>query len=199
MLNLDEQFFHLKTLVMKSITFCRKEYVPWQHLMHVMVFLFLNTVLFYPSQAQSPASSPPVYFSSHLPAPVFLRLNEIDRRAARHFCDHFPNALYPKWFRENKYYVVRFSSAHGGTKVYYLPNGNFDFFMSDYTAEDLDKGLKQKIQKTFPGYDIDCVKEVSDFEKTGYYIKIKSPFRIKTLHCLEGKMEVTEDLLNGSL
>jgi len=54
------------------------------------------------------------------------------------------------------------------------------------------------IGRRFPDYRIDVVTEITDGEKTIYLVKLVNASCIRTLSVCDGKMEIIEDLTNGS-
>src|SRR5580765_7324378 len=68
---------------------------------------------------------------------AFLRLNEVNNRASRHFLNHFSQATSVRWVRDKNFYIAGFETANTRSRVYYRNNGNFAFCLKNYLADGL--------------------------------------------------------------
>ena len=173
-----------------------RDRVPWRFI----AFLFFS----FATIAYATNSFSQNYYSGNRTYPTtnhgkYLLLNEVNRHAARHFRDNFSTDGTENWLRDQHYLVASFSHAEVNQKVYYTDKGAFKCVEKTYAEGNLSRELKSTIHKKFEGYYIKAVIEISDLEKSIYFIKIVSPNYIKTLKYQEGKLEVTENFINGGV
>jgi hypothetical protein len=181
---------------MKPLNFRNNDCVPWMIRISPLFFLLLFMSENSSSQGYPSANR---FYANNVEPVTYLRLNEVNWHASRHFRDHFLSNGHEKWIRENGLYIASFNDAKSINKVYYNSQGFFEYAAKYYGADGLNKELKSAILKKFDGYYIKTVTETSDLEKEIFYIKIVSPSNIKTLQCLDGNIEVTEDYINGGI
>ncbi|HXB43000.1 MAG TPA: hypothetical protein VNV85_03050 [Puia sp.] len=182
---------------MKHNSFSSKDRVPWlKYVLLLFVLLFLSVAERVFSQDYIPSNR----FQVNSPLPLtYLRLNEVNRNASRHFRDHFLSNGREKWIKEDGFYIAIFSDPILLNKAYYNVHGAFQFCMKSYGGDGLNEQVKATVFKKFKGFQIITVMEISNLENVVYYIKIVSPTKIKTLKCYDGMIEVTEDYINGGL
>jgi hypothetical protein len=125
---------------------------------------------------------------------VYLRMNEVNAHAARHFLTNFSPSTPVKWIREDHYYVASFGTGNSTVRAYYKNNVNFDYCIKHYLADDLDRDLRSAVLNKFPGCKIMIVTELTNLEKQAFFINIKDGAYIKTLRCTDEGMEVTEKI-----
>lgn len=183
---------------MKPITFLQSDRVPWKvHFFSVFALLLSLSIA---EQAYCQEYLSLNRYSVNNGTPVaYLRLNEVNRDASRHFRDHFFKDGHEKWIRDNGFYIANFHDASVRSKVYYNRQGVFECYVKSYEADILNKELKTAILAQFQGYYIMTVMEISNLENEIYFIKIVTAANIKTLKCLDGKIEITEDYINGGI
>jgi hypothetical protein len=126
-----------------------------------------------------------------------LRLNEVNSHAARHFLSNFSPSTVVKWFREEQHYIASFKEGDSTDRAYYKSNGNFDFCIKYYRADDLDAHLKSAVLEKFPGCEILTITELTDLQKTDLFIKIKDGAYIRTLSCSDEGIVITENIKDG--
>lgn len=127
----------------------------------------------------------------------YLRLNEINASAARHFLINFETASDVRWTSDDRYYIANFTEGHTSAKAYYKSNGNFAFCFKYYQADALEEALKSAIIKKFPDGKITVVTEINTGEARAYYINIIDGGTIKTLLCNDNGIEITETIQNA--
>jgi hypothetical protein len=153
----------------------------------------------YMSNAQNPQALPVAYspggdgsgVTSNVP------LNEINIRAFRHFRKRWPAVEAEVWLKEDRGYIVTFKEDSLHCQAHFDERGGFLYSLRYYAGDHISNDLSGLIQRTFPGYGIDVVTEITDGMKTFYLVKIGNPSAVKTLSVSEGKVEVFEDLVNG--
>jgi hypothetical protein len=131
--------------------------------------------------------------------PAFLRLNEVNSHAARHFLSHFSQATSVKWTRSDNYYIAIFESDHSRSRVVYSNNGNFAFCIKYYLADGLNPDVKSNIIKKFPGCQIRTVTELTGQDKKYFIVNIKSGVYLKTLSCTDEGIEITENITDAGI
>lgn len=129
---------------------------------------------------------------------TYLRLNEVDIHAARHFMKQFSNVTDAKWLRIDGGYLVRFTNEGNRNDAFYDNRGRFIQSSSYFRENDSPAEIKELINKTFPGYTIMVTTKISVGSKTYYRLHISNPNFIKTLEVINAKIYVREDQLNGA-
>ncbi len=130
---------------------------------------------------------------------AFLRLNEVNSHATRHFFNHFSQATGVKWTRDDYYYIASFNADHSKARVYYKYNGNFAFCIKNYLVDELKPELKSAIFKKFPGCQIRLVTELTGQDKQAFYVNIKYGDYLKTLCCNDEGIEITENIMDAGI
>jgi hypothetical protein len=138
---------------------------------------------------ESPAKGGPVI--SNVP------LNEINIHAFRQFRKMFPRITDESWFKNNDGYIVSFVQKSVRNQVHFNPKGAFQYTVRYYEEKDLPAELLKAMKKKYPDYRINVVTEIMNGERTLYLVKIENHFSVKTISVVDGKMEITEDLVNG--
>jgi hypothetical protein len=181
---------------MKPFNFRSREYVPWMGyplaLFSILVFSFQSNLF---SQKYNSPGSVRVNNTN----PVYLRMNEVNSKASRHFRDHFLIDRTEKWTREHDSYIASFNESNITTKVYYDLKGSFEYQVRYYGAYSLDNDIKFALQRKFEGYEIKSVVEINNLEKRVYFVKIANSVNIKTVKFSDGRMEVLESFINGGI
>jgi hypothetical protein len=129
----------------------------------------------------------------------YLRMNEVNSHAARHFLTNFSEANLVGWIKEPDLYVVRFTVGYSTAKAYYDDNGNFICCLKHCLSEELSSNLKSAIFNQFPECKILIVNELTNLEKQAYFINIKCGEYIKTLCCNDEGIKVTENFKDAGL
>jgi hypothetical protein len=137
--------------------------------------------------------------SAYQPGFAYLRMNEVNSHAARHFLTHFSQATGVKWSRDDHYLIASFNSGGATARSYYKNNGNFAFCVKNYSVDALNGDLKSVIFKKFPGCKIILVTELTNQDKQAFYINIKCSGYIKTLCCNDEGIEVTENIIDAGI
>ena len=132
--------------------------------------------------------------------PAYLRMNEVNSRAARHFLSHFSLATRVNWSRDDHYYIASFNDDNSRTRVYYKSNGNFVLCLKYYPGDALNGVLKSAILKKFPGCQIMVITELTDdLYKQALFVNIKYGLNVETLRCDDEGIEVTENIKNAGI
>ncbi len=128
-----------------------------------------------------------------------LMLNEVNASAERHLLKHFSPTVEVSWYLEKNGLVALYNEGDKSARVYYKLNGNFEGCTKYYTSEDLDKGRKSVLLRRFPGCKIMVVTEITNLEKQELFVKIKDGNYIRTVHFSDEGIEITENILDGSI
>lgn len=131
------------------------------------------------------------------PVVANVPLNEINVRAYRFFHKEWSAISEEVWYRTDKEFIVSFSTNSHRKRAFFNLRGIFLYSLEYYAGNDLAADLAVLIQNKYPGYQIKVVTEVSNLERTTYFINIENSSSIKTLSVVNGKMEVYEELING--
>jgi hypothetical protein len=124
-------------------------------------------------------------------------LNEINIRAFRQFGKMFPRISEENWFKNKDGYIVSFVQDLVRNQVQFNPKGAFQYTIRYYEEKDMSAELSRAIKRRFPDYRINVITEIMNGEKTLYLVKIENHLSVKTVSVVDGKMEITEDLVNG--
>jgi hypothetical protein len=124
-------------------------------------------------------------------------LNEINIHAFRHFRRLFPSVSGESWVKSADGYIVSFMENALRHQAHFDRRGAFLYSLNYYAGKDVPGDLGGSIKKKYPDYGIIVVTEITDGEKTFYFVKIENSSSVKTLSVCDGKMEVTEELVNG--
>ena len=138
--------------------------------------------------------------SHESPPPVsqsYLRINEVNAKAARHFANHFASDGTEKWAIIDGFYIASFSQGNVKTEVFYNSRGGFAYTVKSYPADLLLVDIKLAILRKFQDHIIDVITEISNLSEKLYYIRIKNSSNIKMLKIVGNEMEITEDFANG--
>lgn len=128
-----------------------------------------------------------------------LMLNEVNASAERHLLKHFSPTAEVSWYLEKNGLVALYNEGEISSRVYYKLNGNFEGCTKYYTSQDLDKGRKSVLLRRFPGCKIMVVTEITNLEKQELFVKIKDGNYIRTVHFSDDGVEITENMLDGSI
>jgi hypothetical protein len=128
-----------------------------------------------------------------------LLLNEINSSAARHLLKNFSPTTEVSWYQEKNGYVAVYDEGNKSDRVYYKLNGNFEGCTKYYLADGLDGDKKSSLLNKFPGCKIMIVTEITNLEKRELFVKIKDGSYIRTVHFSGDGIEVTENILDGSI
>jgi hypothetical protein len=128
-----------------------------------------------------------------------LLLNEVNSSAARHLLKYFSPKTEVSWYQEKNGYVAVYDEGSKSDRVYYKLNGNFEGCTKYYQADALDGDMKSTLLNKFPGCKIMIVTEITNLEKQELFIKIKDGSYIRTVHFSGEGIEVTENILDGSI
>ncbi|HZE84188.1 MAG TPA: hypothetical protein VE035_07750, partial [Puia sp.] len=117
--------------------------------------------------------------------------------AYRHFQKLFPTVSGEYWLKTSEGYIVSFALNSFLQRAHFNLRGNFLCSEKCYGEKDLLPDTWMEIKTKYPDYRIDVVTEITNGVRTFYLLKIESYFSVKTISFIDGKMEVTEDLVNG--
>lgn len=124
-------------------------------------------------------------------------LNEINIHAFRHFHRRFPAVSGESWVKSADGYIVSFMEDAFRHQAHFDSKGAFLYTVTYYTGKNLSRDCMGSVNKKFPDYAIGVVTEISNGEKTFYFVRIANKSFAKTLSIIDGKIEVVEDLING--
>ena len=128
-----------------------------------------------------------------------LLLNEVNASAERHFLKNFSSTADVVWYQEKNGFVALYSEGDKTARVYYKLNGNFESCTKNYPGDALDIDRKSILSKKFPGCKIIIVTEITNLEKEELFVRIKDGTYIRTVHFSDEGMEITENILDGSI
>jgi hypothetical protein len=138
-------------------------------------------------------SDPGNNFSSNVP------INELSPAAYRRFHRRFrevPTGEY--WFKYAQGYQVSFTLDEHHEFAYFDHNGIFLYSLKYYNGKDFPRDMEWVVKRKFPDYKIDVVTEVNDGQRTFYMLQILNPEKIKVLTFVDGRIDVVNELSNGS-
>jgi hypothetical protein len=138
-------------------------------------------------------SDPGNNFFSNVP------INELSPAAYRRFHRRFrevPTGEY--WFKYDQGYQVSFTLDQHREFAYFDHSGMFLYTLKYYDGKDLPRDMEWVVKQKFPDYKIDVVTEVNDGQKTFFMLQIISPDKIKELTFVDGRIDVINELHNGS-
>jgi hypothetical protein len=138
-------------------------------------------------------SDPGNNFSSNVP------INELSPAAYRRFHRRFrevPTGEY--WFKYTEGYQVSFTLDQHRAFAYFDHSGMFLYSLKYFDGKDLPRDMEWAVKRRFPDYKIDVVTEVYDGQKTFYMLQILNPDKIKVLTFVDGRIDVVNELHNGS-
>lgn len=125
-------------------------------------------------------------------------LNEINIHAYRHFHRLFPSGTTGEyWFKSAEGYQVSFILETERHQAYFDRRGAFLYSLKYYAGIKMPRVAAEIVRRSYPGYQIDVVTEITDGEKTFYLVKIINPTSVKTLSVCDGKTELLDELVNG--
>jgi len=126
-------------------------------------------------------------------------LNEINIHAFRHFRKRWPAVTGESWIKGQDGYTVSFTENSLRCQARFDARGGFLYSLRYYCGATISGDLAGLIQRTYPGYIIDVVTEITNGEKVLYLVKVENSSSVKTLSVSEGKVEVFEELINGGV
>jgi hypothetical protein len=138
-------------------------------------------------------SDPGNNFFSNVP------INELSPAAYRRFHRRFrevPTGEY--WFKYAQGYQVSFTRDEHHEFAYFDHSGIFLYSLKYYSGKDFPRDMEWVVKRKFPDYKIDVVTEVNDGQKTFYMLQIMNPEKIKVLTFVDGRIDVINELSNGS-
>jgi hypothetical protein len=138
-------------------------------------------------------SDPGNNFFSNVP------INELSPAAYRRFHRRFrdiPTGEY--WFKYDQGYQVSFTLDRHREFAYFDHSGMFLYTLKYYEGKDLPRDMEWVVKRKFPDYKIDVVTEVNDGQKTFFMLQIISPDKIKELTFVDGRIDIINELHNGS-
>jgi len=126
-----------------------------------------------------------------------IPLNEINIHAYRHFHKRWPMVATEVWNKTGEGYMVSFMEQGIRNRAFFDFRGSFLCAMKYYSGVNVPKELTSAVKKKYPDYLIRVVTEITDGNKTCYFLKIENSRSVKTLSFNDGKLEVNEDVTNG--
>jgi hypothetical protein len=131
-------------------------------------------------------------FTSNVP------INEISIHAYRHFRKNFPGSLDETWTKTAERLSVSFHMAGSRVQALYDVKGEFLFSLTYCSSgSQMDREIKQRVARFFPGYSTSVAVEVSDGNKTFQIVTIHNRQWVKTIQILDGEIKITDVLVNG--
>jgi hypothetical protein len=127
-------------------------------------------------------------------------LNEINSRACRHFQRLFRSVTGTQyWIKSPEGYQVDFTMADGHQRqAYFNLKGIYRYSVKFYAGKEIPREQGDLIRYHFAGYQINVVTEITDGEKVVYLVRIFNPSSVKNVSICEGKIDVLEEMTNGS-
>jgi hypothetical protein len=126
-------------------------------------------------------------------------LNEINIHAFRHFHRRYPAVSGESWVKSADGYIVSFMEDASRHQAHFDSRGAFLYTVKYYTGKELSRDCISSVKKKFPDYAVGVVTEISNGEKTFYFVRIANNSFVKTLSIVDGKIEVVEELINGGV
>ncbi|HEY4062730.1 MAG TPA: hypothetical protein VGM30_12565 [Puia sp.] len=126
-------------------------------------------------------------------------LNEINIHAFRHFHRRWPTVAGESWVKSEDGYIVNFIADALHQQAHFDRRGAFLYALKSYSGSKIARDLEGIVKKKYRDYMITVVTEITDGEKTFYLVKIENSADVKTLSVCDGKIEVTEELINGGV
>ena len=126
-----------------------------------------------------------------------LPLNEINIHAYRYLHKNWPSAVNEMWSRTGKGFAVYFMEQGIRNRVFFNSKGGFLSAMKYYAAANLNADLAGMVKKRYPDFVVQVVTEVTDGNRTCYFIRIGNGHTLRTLSFNDGKLEIYEELVNA--
>jgi hypothetical protein len=127
-----------------------------------------------------------------------VRMNEINPQAFRHFKKNYPEVSNEYWYKSSTGFVVKYIDKNIVSQAFYDHRGAFVYGIKYCEEKDLDKEMKLRINKEFPGYIIDVASEVVSNENIIYLLSLKNKMTVKNIIITETELKVIEDILYAS-
>lgn len=131
------------------------------------------------------------------PVTANVPLNEVSIHAYRYFHKEWPEITSEAWYKTDKEFIVVFTNHSHLERAFFSLKGVFICSLEYYAGKDMAPEMAEAIQSKYPGYQIKVVTEVAANDKTAYYITLENSSMIKTLSIVNGKMEITGEMVNG--
>jgi hypothetical protein len=127
-------------------------------------------------------------------------LNELNSRACRRFHRLFHAVTGTEyWIKSTEGYQVDFTLADGHQRqAFFDPKGVYRYSLKFYAGKEMPREQGDLIRSRFAGYQINVVTEITDGEKIVYLVRIVDPSSVKNISLCEGKIDVLEEMTNGS-
>lgn len=126
--------------------------------------------------------------------PENTRLNDIPTQAYRHFAKHYQQANEAAWSRVSSGYRVQFRQNGVTSQVSYDEKGTFQQAIRYLEPGQVDIDLVKRIQKAFPGYQLDIVSEINNECRIVFLITLKNQYTMKSVLLREGAFYLIDDL-----
>jgi len=108
----------------------------------------------------------------------YMRLNEVNMQAARHFKKKFSQADDEKWTKLNTGYLATYFEHSVATLVYYDTRGKFLYGVKHFNETTVPADLRQMIRRQFEGYTIIGMNEIIT-EDNSYYLPYIERYRLQ--------------------
>ena len=131
------------------------------------------------------------------PITANLPLNEVSIRAYRYFHREWPAVAGETWYKTDGQLMVTFLSHEHRMKAFFNLKGAFLYSLEYYAGKDISADIGAMIRNKYPDSQIKVVTEVSNMDKTAFYVTIENSATVRTLSIVNGKMEVVGELING--
>ncbi len=185
---------HVKSIIMKNTPVT---------LVAVVICLLLTSTILTPARASAIpfgifSDTGALLQKNSTPPNKYLRLNEINARAARDFTLRYPTITDEKWLRSSHGYSVKFVQGEITNHVHYDRGGYFINALRYYGHNSIPEPLKRRIQRAFSGYSILSLTEVVNEKGSSFHLNIKNITRIKSILVTAQHIEVIDDFRNAS-
>ncbi len=125
-------------------------------------------------------------------------INEISIHAYRHFRKNFPSSVDERWNRTSDRLTVSFQMEGSRAQALYDTQGNFLYSLKYCCSGSvMDREVRQRVARFFPGYATSMAVEISDGNKTMQIVTIRNRLWVKTIQIVDGEIKVTDVLENG--
>ena len=123
----------------------------------------------------------------------YLRLNEINIRAARTFEKQYPHATAQKWLKISSGYLVKFTDKGIPIHIYFDHKGHIMVTTRYFNGFNMPASVKKTLNKSYPGYTIGVVTEATTTKVIFFHIDIRNEHSVKLVRVHESVVELIND------
>ena len=123
----------------------------------------------------------------------YLRLNEINIRAARSFEKMYPEITTQKWLKISSGYLVKFTDKGIPTHIYFDKKGNTIIQTRYFNELNMPVAVKKALMQSYPGYTIGVVTEASTIKATFFHVDIRNDHLLKTVRVHGSEIELINE------